>query len=47
MGLGFSKLFIIILFIAVALSYWNKNWITGAILLVGYVIIKVIWNILR
>lgn len=46
MGLGFSKAFIIILFIAVAVGYGSKNWINALVIIGVFAILKIIYNVL-
>jgi len=44
---GFSKLFVIVLFIAFIIGYGSKN-IYNALMFIGvYASIKIVWNILR
>jgi len=45
--LGFSKDFVICLFIALAFGYGFRSWKTGMYVIVWYAIIKVIWKMLR
>jgi hypothetical protein len=46
MGFGFSKDFVIFLFIAVILSLGFENWRVGVSFMFMYVVCKVIWRIL-
>ena len=43
---GFSKDFVIFLFIASAFAYGFKDWKVGLYILVWYAIIKMIWRLL-
>lgn len=45
-GFGFSKAFVIFLFLAIAVAYGTRNWYNGFVILAVFAIIKIIWNIL-
>lgn len=45
-GFGFSKLFVIILFIAIAVGYGTQNWHNALVVIGVFAILKIIWNIL-
>jgi len=44
-GFGFSKVFVIIFFIAIAVGYGTQNWHNSLVILAVFAIIKIIWNI--
>lgn len=46
MVFGFSKVFVIFLFLAVLVSFYYKSWVEGASIMLMFAIVKVIWNIL-
>ena len=46
MGLGFSKLFAIILLISVGISYYLRDWKGGLPFLLTFIAVKIIWNIM-
>lgn len=46
MPLGFGKLFVIFLVLAVILGYVTKNFWNGVVLIILFAIIKLIWNFL-
>lgn len=43
---GLSKFFVVVLILCGLLIYATQNIFVGIIFLVGYIIIKIIWNIL-
>ena len=45
-SLGFSKSFVIILFVAIAIGYATQNWHNSLVIIGVFAIIKIIWNIL-
>jgi len=47
MGLGLATSFIIFLAIAIALGYYTNNWWNGVVIMLFYVIIKVVWRLLK
>ena len=46
MGLGFSKIFVIFLFLAIAYAYYVKSFQGFFVVIIPYIIIKIIWRIL-
>ena len=46
MGFGFSKSFVIFLFISIIIGIGTENWKNGLYLISLYAITKIIWNIL-
>jgi len=46
MGLGFSKDFIIFLFISIGVGFATENPKAGLSIIIAYAIIKIIWRIL-
>ena len=44
MGLGLAVSFVIILGLAVALSWYTKNALNGVVLILMYAAIKIAWN---
>jgi Ca2+/H+ antiporter len=44
--LGFSKIFVIVLFIAVIVGYGSENWVNGLMIVLVYAIIAIIWKLL-
>ena len=45
--LGLSTSFIISLAIAVALGYYTHNYWNGIVIVLMYVVVKIVWRILR
>lgn len=45
-GIGFSKTFVVIFFIAIAVGYGTHNWHNSLVILGVFAILKIIWNIL-
>ena len=46
MVFGFSKVFVIILFIALIIGWGSHNWINGIVIISIYVIIAIVWKLL-
>lgn len=46
MGLGFSKDFVIFIFISIIAGFISESWQTGAGIFLAYIICKIIWGIL-
>lgn len=46
MGIGFSKTFVFIFFIALAIGYGTQNWHNTVVLLLMFAILKIVWNIM-
>ncbi|MBA7493885.1 hypothetical protein ES702_04450 [subsurface metagenome] len=46
MGLRFAVSFVIILVLAIILSWLTKNILNGVILILIYALIKIVWNVL-
>ena len=46
MGLGFSKVFAVVVIIATAYAYYIRSWKGIFPIIIPYAIIKIIWNIM-
>lgn len=46
MGLGFSKGFVIFLFLSIAIAIGTEDWKNGAVLMAIYIICSWVWKIL-
>jgi len=46
MGLGFSKIFAVVLIFAIAWAYYIRDWKAIFPILIPYIILKIIWNLL-
>jgi hypothetical protein len=43
---GFSKLFVIFIFIAIAVGYGTENWYNAWIVLGVFALVRIIWKLL-
>jgi len=43
---GFSKIFVIVIFLAAAIGYGTKSWMNFFIILGAYALIRIIWKLL-
>lgn len=46
MGLGFSKLFVVVLLFALAYGYYLYSWKAVLTILIPFVVVKIIWTFL-
>jgi len=44
--LGFSKLFVIFIFVAIVIGYGTKSWVNGLVLIGIFAIIRIVWKLL-
>ena len=46
MTLGLSVGFVIFIFLSIALGYATKNWVTGLVLMLMYIVVVLVWRFL-
>lgn len=42
--LGFSKWFVVFLFLSAAVWYGTGNWMVASQIMIGFIVIKVVWK---